>query len=241
MRFKILGLHGFSRLSATRQLVDNTVDLFDGQLTVVTDFTEFGSTFALRELGLAQFSLSRIDPFALVANRPFGLLKPRHHGIHALLQFTDAFALCLDRLICDEQALILRFFFSSHVSQGCVDLPLSFTETIQRLGQFERFHLNGVSLFLPGIEFAPRFLQRVLRVAHHRFDFRQPRLFLLDAFFAILDETAKRLDFALTFEQAVFGGVWREQRNALPSNDITTRRDTASASRQYLATVKCRL
>ena len=59
---------------------------------------------------------------------------------------------------------------------------------------------------------------------------------LRDALLALHDRRGKPVDFALPFEQAVFSGIRRKQRNALPADHVAARRHAAGAGRKISAT-----
>ena len=150
------------------------------------------------------------------------------------LQVAHRLALGVDGFFGNEQPLVLGFFLDGHFSEAGVDLPLPFLETLQRLRQLQGFHLDGVRLLLPAIEFMTRFLQGIPGIDQRRFDFSEPRLLFLDAVFAPGNHQSEFGDFALAFEQAVFGGIRRKQGQALPGHQIAARCHTAGAAREML-------
>ena len=115
LRLQIFGLHGFGVLGAARQFVDDAFNLLARQFAAARDFVDLAATFPLRELRFTQFALDAVDLLALVAQRALRLFEACACAVHHQLQFADLLALRFDRLVGDEQALVLAFFLGQHL------------------------------------------------------------------------------------------------------------------------------
>src|SRR5690606_4964236 len=126
------------------------------------------------------------------------------------------------RLFGNQYALAFGLFLGDQFGDRLVDLGHAILVTLHDLRQLEYLQLHRMRALLPRFELATRFVDLRPRRFQPLVDLGDPRFLRFECQLPLADDAVERLDLALTFEEAVLGGVRSEQRDAVAADEIAT-------------------